>query len=425
MDLSLLMKLARRRALLLVSATTVAAVVGLVVAQVQPARFEAEVQLLVGPTSGDFQTLRAASNLAETYAELAVGTKVLEEAAANADHSIEPERFRESVRARANDLTRILTLSVTNPDPRSAAALANSLGSELVELASDATPEITESGEPSTAGDLRIVEPAQIPEAAETLGAGVVVPLAALAGLAAAFLAILSVESLGDRVREPTEAEELTGVTCIPIDVGVRRTRFGRRKAVSASPDPYRLVAAALDARDRPALARSISITPASDGGSGADLAIRLAGSLSGSGSRVVVIDSDPDRALAKRFGLGETPDIADYLATAEHTTILLNALHSPDQTGVLILAAGTPGKSPTNADEPLKFLQWIHNEVDRVILFTGSPGAYGDSLAWARSTDAVLLVATADGTRRSQLLDAARNLKLAGVSLTATILRR
>ena len=425
MDLSVALRLVRRWAVVLIGATLIAALIGLVVAGIQRDRYTAEVQLLVGPTAADFQTLRAAADLAETYAELAVGTSVLENAAAEIDTSLDPEAFREVVAARANELTRILTVGVTDTDPRKAAGLANSLASALIEVAASNAPEAAEGEASTNAGSLRVVEAARAPEQPTTPGPAVVVPLAAVAGLATALLAAVSIEMLLDHVREPAEVEEIAGVGCVGIEVGTPSIGLGWRKTGAPPRDAYRPVIDALEARDVPKVARSIAVLPTSAEGTEAHAALAIAQSFTDAGSKVVVVDVCPDAVLTKRLDVQNAPDLGDYLATSENTAILLQALRRSDQAGVMILARGPRGKAPELLDEPGKVLQLILNEVDRVVVLTGPPGRYGDGLAWARSTDSVLLAVTAEKTRKRDVAEAVHSSKVAGVRLTAAILHR
>jgi uncharacterized protein involved in exopolysaccharide biosynthesis len=80
MELTATLRLLRRWWPTLLIATWVAGVTGFLVASALPPRYEAETQVLIGPSSGDIDTLRASSMLVQTYAQLASSDEVLKPA---------------------------------------------------------------------------------------------------------------------------------------------------------------------------------------------------------------------------------------------------------------------------------------------------------------------------------------------------------
>ncbi len=423
MELSGFLKIARRWAFVLVGAAIVGGVTGYVVAQGRAETYRATTQLLVGPISGDFQKLRAAAQLAETYAELAVSGPVLEAAIKRVKEPIPPGALRSLVSARSNGLTRLLTVTVTHADPQSAASLANALGAELVAVSlKNRPPPVEGKAAPvNDAGSLRVVEPAVPPSQVTSSGSGLVTAMAALAGLGAAFIAAMAVEAIGGRLREPSDVEEITGAACIPIAVGKRWLNlFGRRHDTLGA---YRIVAATLDARDRTP-SRSIAIAPVDRDASGVAVAIGVAEALGASGQEVVLVDADSSIELTRRLGLQGDPGLNESFTAPDHEPRGVGSLRRPSNVpGLTVLSAGTRVRPNVDRDQALKVLQLLLNEVDRVVLSSGSPLTDVDCLLWARSADAVMLVATEDRTRRRDLQDATRSLQMAGAKVTATLL--
>src|SRR6185295_13303698 len=68
----------RRRWPVLAVATVAAGLIGYVSASAAPARYEAHARILVGPLGGEAKTLRAASQLTQTYAQLALRRPLLD-----------------------------------------------------------------------------------------------------------------------------------------------------------------------------------------------------------------------------------------------------------------------------------------------------------------------------------------------------------
>lgn len=412
----------------MVASALIAGAGSYVVSEITPDTYQASAQLLVGPISGEDPDLRAAEAFAETYAEIAVTTQVLQAAASRANVSIDAADLAENTDARANDLTRILTITVTDDDAAAAAALANGLADELIQFSRQNAPSSVPAGQAAVgAGSLRVVEPAEPPPAPESAGAVLVVPLAALAGLAAAFMVAIGVEVIGDRVREPSDVEEIIGGPCIQIGV-TRKRRFlwWGRPLPEAGASRFRIVTAALDARDEDAIGRSLSVVPAETDRSGPNAAIRVAEALSSAGHDVLLVDADQSRTLSHWLGLGGAAGLDQYLANFKHDPNALASVRLPTSIPRMsVIPAGTQERGLADPDRTVKALQDLLNRADRVVLSTGSPLVDGDSLVWARSTGAVMLVVTAGRTQRRKVGEAAQILRRAGGTVSVAVLIR
>jgi hypothetical protein len=116
------LRIARRRwwALLAGALAGVVLVVG--ASATASSGYQGSVKLLVGPIGGQYTALRAASQQAETYADLAVSTPVLEAARARSG----------SVSAKADYLTRLLTITAQSRGRTAAAATAEAVARALM-----------------------------------------------------------------------------------------------------------------------------------------------------------------------------------------------------------------------------------------------------------------------------------------------------
>ena len=144
MELSGYLAVARRWWWTLLVATWVAAVSGYVVASQIPPTYESRVQLLVGPYNTDSDTLRAAGQLVQTYAELVTTQPLLESAIAEVSADIDVGNLDagdldSATRVTADETTRFLAIRVQDTVPERAAALANGLAEEISLLASRGT----------------------------------------------------------------------------------------------------------------------------------------------------------------------------------------------------------------------------------------------------------------------------------------------
>src|SRR5215203_3292641 len=120
----------------LLVATWVTAVAGFLVASSLTRIYEAEARLLVGPFNTDLNTQRASGQLALTYGELVTSRPMLESVIEELGIDVDVEDLRDTVTSTPNDVTRILTIRVQDPDPERAAEIANALAAATDELAS-------------------------------------------------------------------------------------------------------------------------------------------------------------------------------------------------------------------------------------------------------------------------------------------------
>jgi polysaccharide biosynthesis transport protein len=203
-----LVPLVRRWWWLLLAATLSAAAIAAVVAVTATKTYEASTELLVGPVSGDYPTLQASGALARTYADLASSRRIVEAAAGSAHLQLTRKQVEEAVEATPNDVTRIVELRVRLPDADAPVRLARALAGQLLRLrrgvpVDPASPVLDEPGlaDLTTAerhtlraaverlvgatnpGRLQVVEPAARPADVVSPRIGMVVLLAALAGM--------------------------------------------------------------------------------------------------------------------------------------------------------------------------------------------------------------------------------------------------
>ena len=120
-----------------------------------PDGYEASTRLRVGPQTGDTDTLRAAGIMARTDAELAKSQSLLDDAARAL--GLPPEEVDDvDVDASADEVTRVLVISVRDDDPARAADLANALADALA-------ARLKEGPGIGPEGTITVREPAAVP----------------------------------------------------------------------------------------------------------------------------------------------------------------------------------------------------------------------------------------------------------------------
>jgi hypothetical protein len=192
------LRIARRRWWALLAG--VLAGVVLVVAGTAGSRsgFEGSVKLLVGPMGGQYTELRAASQQAETYADLATSTPVLRAARAPAG----------SVSAKADYFTRLLTITAQARGRARAAATANAVAAALMRA--------TGPRRAASPGELTKLGPVETSPAASGARRKTLVAIAALAGLLAALTLSVSLDRRRRRLAAAVVASACLLVVATP-----------------------------------------------------------------------------------------------------------------------------------------------------------------------------------------------------------------
>jgi capsular polysaccharide biosynthesis protein len=352
-----------------------------------------------------------------------------------------------------NDL---LTFSVTDPNPKVAALLANAyanaftayrrrLDSEVVSAALrdtqrrlDASAAAGGNGSPlfrqlqamqrnledlqtlqSAASGARFVGPAgnaslEQPKTERNVVLGVIVGLAL--GIVLAFLR----EALDTRVRSADELRTRLGVPLLG-----QVPRPGRREGAKglatlwdssgSSAEAYRILKNNLETSQLEHHADSIAITSTGDDDCTTEIAANLAVVLARSGGRVILVDLDLRRAgLAQLFGLPARPAFTGVASGV----MLLDALTAVDiqldrpRPDAGTLEVWTLGRRLRDPGEFLQSsvladaLELLKDRCELLLLATPPLLAAGDAMAVARHVDALMLVADVRTVRRETLAE-------------------
>lgn len=121
---------------LLVASVLLAAAAAYLVSVQLPKTYEAKATLIVGQSlsaaNADYNELLASQQLAATYAKVAMTRPVLERVIKQLGLSDTPDDLAQRVRADAATDTTLLTITVHDADPSSAAAIANAIAGQLI-----------------------------------------------------------------------------------------------------------------------------------------------------------------------------------------------------------------------------------------------------------------------------------------------------
>jgi capsular exopolysaccharide synthesis family protein len=136
-ELSSLLRLVSTYRVLIIGATIVAALIAAGISAVMPRTYMAEARLVVGPTTSsnvtDYSQLLSAQALAGTYAQAAVTNGMAERVIDRLKLTGTAEELLGRVNARSQRDSSIVTISVADPTPRGAAAIANDIAQDLID----------------------------------------------------------------------------------------------------------------------------------------------------------------------------------------------------------------------------------------------------------------------------------------------------
>lgn len=406
-------------------AGAVAAAMGALVSARLPPTFEGEARMLVGPLSGDDETLTASGEQARTYAGIATTAIIVTGAAVRV--GLTPESLESKIEeVTASSITRLLTIRVRDSDSDRAAAIANAIADELDQFSNEG------AGLTPPEGRLRILERATPSDDEIGPTAELIVPLAALAGLLGALGLAVLVDSLSTVVRSEQELATLAPVAVLGSVDGTLLGHVGRPFVVEADPESaaaaaYRLLAAKIELSNGDRPLRSVLVVDARGSHSSARLAANLAAALAEGGARVALIDDGETGALPP------VPDGSEEAAASgsgirrgrplRAGSVMLDR-YRVEGSRVTVLRPRTPAE-PIEVGRAAEVLDGVAAESDVVVLTAPPVDRSPNGLVWSRAAEATVLVTQRDHTKRDDVPAAIESLRLAGANIVGTVLCR
>jgi Mrp family chromosome partitioning ATPase len=439
-DLGRLLRLAWRWGWLLVLAAVLGGLAASSAGSRGGTKYRATAVVLVGPIGGDYNTLRAAGQQAQTLSQVASSRPVLRGAqrrlGAAAEGSLEAR-----VAATADEATRLVTITTTAKTASHAALAANAVAAELAAkqrastaaiqaAALEATratgkqaPSAAALKQAAAAGDVTLAAPAQPPSGPVKRAAK---PLAAIAALAAMLL-VLSILLIWDFFRGRVAVErDMTELTGLPHLATLRRSRRigpGKAEAQRAAAG-YELLAGRVELARPEQRCRSVVVSSAGSGERSGDVAANLAAALAAKGSRVILLDADPDaRHVTSVLGLHDRAGLGELLTSAgERPPVADLAIARSRHLSVVALGA-VEGHQLIDARRAARVLDRVLEDADIVVVSAGAAGTSAAALAWARCADGTVLLARRNGTRRDELERAKEALTEVGARVLGSVL--
>jgi Mrp family chromosome partitioning ATPase/capsular polysaccharide biosynthesis protein len=391
---------------MLLVAGVAAGLAGYVSASSSQPTYDAKAVLLVGPLSTEIDTLRAAGNLAQTYAQLAMSRPLL----TATEQKLKLPGIGSDIKATASQVTRLLTIDARDANPVLAAKIANTHAALLMERAAARKPR------PGGPGQLQMVDPAAPEKVAVGPGAALIALMAALAGIGGALGLALLLDRPGEAINSSDDLKGL-GVSFLGmLEKGAgKRDRTGRSildiAPRSRAAEQYRLLAAKLVALG----SRSLLVLSTEDDGGA--VAANIAAALGASGARVALLDADE--------GSEQEPASRGWRSRLRKAELEAGGDEEAQEGGgVQVLTRPAALPSSTGAlDQARQMLADLGAEHDMVVVHARPLGRSVSALAWGRITDGTLLVAVRDRTPTEDLRTALESLELVRAPILGTVL--
>ncbi|MHB9131791.1 MAG: polysaccharide biosynthesis tyrosine autokinase [Armatimonadota bacterium] len=251
-----------------------------------------------------------------------------------------------------------------------------------------------------------------------------------LFGVLLAVVSAVVLEAVDDRVHASAMVEEICGQ---PILAHVPLARVGTAVQLSGEGvDPHPVLEGARRLRSRlyhltqqkPPGVLVVTSTEPHEGKS--TVAINLALALGMDGKRVLLVDADLRRpSLYTYFPLSREVGLTSVLI-GQHSTE--EAIHETVAAQVSVLAAGPLPGNPSKilaSSQMRQLIGKLTKEFDVVILDTPPVASLSDTLTLAAIADVLLMVVSAEHTRRNQLQLCVRTLEQMGAPLLGIVLNK
>jgi len=456
------LQLVRRFWWLLALGAIVAGLTARYIASQMTPTYEGVVSVLAGPINANYDTQRAAGNLARTYAGLATSGPVLERTIGAARVDVPITELRENVSATSNDVTRIVTVRVRDSDPERAAAIANALARQLIRLGATRgddegitalmdLPQIAELPEESreeirataarifgesSAGRLRVVDPAVRPEEPIAPRVSLITLMGVFGGLLAAGLVIVVRDSMARGYESEDEIPAFDG----PGSLGT--VPAGRFKLVDPAESTrlvrdYRMLGAKINFSANGKPIRSILVTGADDGvGSGA-VAANIAAAQADGSIRVTLLDANSSKGeITKLLNLQGQPGYADLLVDADGSkdddggpskgSEPLDTYRVAQTDALAVIPSGVNTMSTLlDVGTARHLVERLQKDSDLVVINAPAADRESSTLVWARVADATVVVVRRRKTPRERIQRVLNSLSVADANVIGIVFKR
>ena len=363
----------------------------------------------------------------KTYAEVARSPIVLEPVVQKLGLRTSARGLRGDVTTTVKGETKLIDITVTRPDAREAAAIADAVAAELATAVELLSPDRVD-GSPSVL--VSSIAPAAVPREPFSPNIPRDVALGTVLGLVLGLGWAALRTTLDTKVRAEPDVRAITDAPVLGL-VSYDSGATGKAphyvpERLSMRAEEYRQIRTNLQFVDAASRPRSIVVT-SSRGGEGKSVtALNLAMALADTGVSVCLVDADLRR-----------PSVADYLGlegAAGLTTVLIrravldDVLQPVGSGGLDVL---TSGRTPPNPSELLgsramaDVVAELESRYDVVLLDCAPLLPVTDATILSKTADGILLVAGGGIVTKDELTEATGKLATVGATVLGVVLNR
>jgi succinoglycan biosynthesis transport protein ExoP len=370
-------------------------------------------------TSTAYDCTTAGLEALPTYAQLVTSPTVLNPVAVQ-HPGLSLKQLTGMVAVKPQSNTLLMTVNVTNSNPKLATELANEVCQSFAQFSNTQLP-----------GSVQVI-PAQEPTSPVGLKPSYAGAIGVLVGLGLALALIVIFEWIDDRLTRPEEAEELVGTDVLTILPRLNNKRLASNRVPTPTlAEGCQVLCANLNAAQakKPFKLVMVTSTLADEGKS--TVAANLACFMALSGKQVLLIDANLRKPMLDRyFQLENQQSLADAFEESwTNATIELDG----QPTNIPNLRVLTAGIAPSNPAELLQsstaahIFQHFENAAnfDYIIFDTPSLLPLADTQVLASYMQAVILVVNTANTPRKALTRARQILKRMSVPVLGIVINK
>ncbi|CAH0129873.1 polysaccharide biosynthesis tyrosine autokinase [Microbacterium sp. Bi128] len=434
MELRDYLQILHRNWVLLLVATLVGGGLAVGVSFLQTPRYEATTKLYVSARSdaAGINELAQGTSFARqavvSFVDVVNSSIVLERVIDQLRLDTTPDHLRSAVSASTPLNSVIISVTVSDPDPSTAAAIANSVGTNF----SDVVVNTLERPQGETASLVRIetIEPALVPTTASSPNFPLTIALGLVAGLALGVILAVGRSVLDTRIHSRHDIEAVTDLPVlggIPYDVGItKRPLIVESDRRSPGAEAFRSLRTNLQFVEVDGAARTFVVSSAGPGEGKSVTTVNLALALAETGAKVALVDGDLRLPrIAEYMGLEGGAGLTDVLIGR---AALADVLQQWGKNKLYILPSGRIPPNPAEllgSEAMRRTIEALTTAFDYVLIDAPPLLLVTDAAVISRLANGTLLVAASGSTRKPQLSAAVEKLNTIGSRIFGVVVTK
>jgi capsular exopolysaccharide synthesis family protein len=324
--------------------------------------------------------------------------------------------------------TNLLSIACTMPEAAAAQLCATAVAQSYADFRNDAgSPTLVREHDSFS---ITLVTPAQLPSTPAGTGRSILLSIGAVLGLALGVGTAFVLDRFDDRVRDRADLQQCLDAPVLTAIPRVRRSA-GPASVFAAAPlsaaaEAYRHLRVRLDSlvSSADSLGKVVLVAGAQAGEGRTCVASNLAAALAHSGANVLLVDADLRHpSLSGVFHTSERRGLIDLLADRAS---LSDVIVPTDLPGLGLVTVGAAADRPAEMFEAGRLTRVFAEMMaaaDVVVVDSAPALTVSDSIALARVSHVVVVVANVRRTHRAAVRAAAGEIREAGSGMTVGVI--